>query len=355
VLIKGVIAVPPAGGPTGPWLAATRTTSLQRVANRPIVCHVLGALLDAGVLEAAVLTPAEVADEIAACISREGPAGIAVRQLVYEQDEGCAGAMRAAAAFVEDAPCIWHRADGLLGQPLLPFVELLVEHTPDLLMLAQQGERGAKRLRLVTQRPARVAAHQPLGRELVDAAGVYLLGAGTLKRISDTGLPANQLDLSSIAEELANQGGDVQVRVARSWHRFAGDALDLLDMNRIVLDALAPETAAIESDGNRFEGRVVIDPTACVLSSVIVGPVVVGAEALITDAYIGPHTSIGERVRIEGAEIERSIVLADASILHIGGRLVASVVGCGARIFRDFSVPRAMRLQVGDGDEVALC
>jgi hypothetical protein len=31
------------------------------------------------------------------------------------------------------------------------------------------------------------------------------------------------------------------------------------------------------------------------------------------------------------------------------------VVGREARVFRDFSMPRAMRLQVGDGDEVALC
>ncbi len=92
-----------------------------------------------------------------------------------------------------------------------------------------------------------------------------------------------------------------------------------------------------------------------VKSSVIVGPVIIGAEAVISDSYIGPHTSIAERVRIEGAEVERSIVHADASVMHVGGRLVASVVGSRARIFRDFSVPRALRLHVGDGDEVALC
>jgi len=37
------------------------------------------------------------------------------------------------------------------------------------------------------------------------------------------------------------------------------------------------------------------------------------------------------------------------------GRIVASVVGRDARVFRDFSLPRAMRLRVGDGTEVALC
>ena len=92
-----------------------------------------------------------------------------------------------------------------------------------------------------------------------------------------------------------------------------------------------------------------------VKSSVIVGPVIIGEETTISDSYIGPHTAIGDRVQIEGAELERSIVHADASVIHVGGRLVASVVGRRAKVFRDFSVPRALRLHVGDGDEVALC
>jgi hypothetical protein len=33
---------------------------------------------------------------------------------------------------------------------------------------------------------------------------------------------------------------------------------------------------------------------------------------------------------------------------------VASIVGREAHIFRDFSMPRALRPKVGDGDEVAL-
>jgi hypothetical protein len=41
--------------------------------------------------------------------------------------------------------------------------------------------------------------------------------------------------------------------------------------------------------------------------------------------------------------------------MHVGTRLVSSLVGRGAHVFRDFSLPRAMRLCVGEGDEVALC
>ena len=56
----------------------------------------------------------------------------------------------------------------------------------------------------------------------------------------------------------------------------------------------------------------------------------------------------------EGAEIERSIISDGARIMHVGGRIEASTVGRSARIFRDFALPRAMRLHVGDGVELAL-
>jgi glucose-1-phosphate thymidylyltransferase len=356
VLHKGIIIVPSTAQPTGPWLDATRATPLQRAANRPIICHVLDALRDTGLVEVAVVAPPDVADEIAACVASEGPADLRVQHLVVQEHRDVlADALLAAAEFAGDAPCILHRADGLLGQPLTPFVESLREETPDVLLLVQQGIRDAKRLRLVTQRLLNASEVDPT-KAILGVAGVCLLGPGALRHAPDGEWSAKELDFAAVAEQLARDGGRVQMQVVQGWRHFTGNSLDLLDMNRMMLDALKPpERIVSEDDDNRFEGRIAIHPTACVMSSVIVGPVIVGANALITDSYIGPHTSIGEHVRVEGAEIERSIVLAGASILHVGGRLVASVVGRDARIFRDFSMPRALRLQVGDGDEIALC
>jgi glucose-1-phosphate thymidylyltransferase len=353
VLDKGVVVIPNPTRWTGPWLGATRATSLQRVANRPIVCHVLDTLLQAGVAEVAVVAPRDVAEEIAACIDSEGPAGIEIRHLIDKPGEGD-DALLAAAELVGDAPCILHRADGLLGQPLSSFLEMRREEASDGLLLVQYGCCEVKRLRLVPQRLLS-ATEDGVTPAPGGVAGVCLLGPSALQRLANLERSAEVLDFAALARRLAGDGGRVHMRVVGKWRHFAGDALDLLDMNRTMLDTLTSEMTANANDGNRFEGPIAIHPTACVTSSVIIGPVIIGADALITDSYIGPHTSIAERVRIEGAELERSIVLADASVLHVGGRLVASIVGREARIFRDFSMPRALRLQVGDGDEVALC
>jgi glucose-1-phosphate thymidylyltransferase len=352
VLCKGVVVVPKTTTWTGPWLDATRRPSLQRVANRPIVCHVLDALLEAGIVDVVVVAPSDAAEEIRECISSEAPAGIAVNYLATNHSGE--DALLAAAELVGNDPCVLHRANGLLGQALLPYVEMLGEQAVDALLLVDDDGRDTKRLWLVPQAQPFATAADPMPAT-AGFAGVCLLGAGALPRLAQLDPTASLDDFTALAERLARDGGRAHVRIGHRWQHFAGDALDLLNMNRAMLDALRPDRAAGEYDDNRFEGTVVIHPTACVSSSVIIGPVMIGADALIADSYIGPHTSIGERVRIEGAELERSIVLADASVLHVGGRLVASIVGRNARIFRDFSMPRALRLQVGDGDQVALC
>ena len=146
----------------------------------------------------------------------------------------------------------------------------------------------------------------------------------------------------------------MHVRMVDGWRRYAGDPVDLLEVNRIALDWLEGDLRRPTHNGNRIEGRVRIHKSASVRASVLVGPVVIGPGAQIADAYIGPYTSIGPGARIEGVEIERSIVSAGASIMHVGGRMVASVVGRDAHVFRDFSLPRALRLRIGDGTEVAL-
>ena len=109
------------------------------------------------------------------------------------------------------------------------------------------------------------------------------------------------------------------------------------------------------NNGNRIEGRVWIHEAASVRAERHRRTDGIGPGARIADSYIGPYTSIGERACVEGAEVERSIISAGASVKHVGGRLVASVVGRDARVFRDFSLPRAFRLRVGEGTEVALC
>ncbi len=343
--------------------------ALQRVGNKPIICHALEAIHRAGASEVALIVSARELSAVQASVAAEGPAGIQINYVPHvRQPDAVKEALTQAVALVGDAPCIVHAADGLLAQPLEPLAKLLHAGTPDLVMLVHPQSTAGGSIGLSTRRLLRLVGEPTRECEL-ELAGACLFGPGALRHAAGARWwQRGELDLAGVAERLARAGGRLQVERVRGWHRYGGTAADLLELNRLVLEALVnsdrTEPGALRSgmwhaaagdDESRIEGCVRLDATACVRSSVIVGPAIVGPGALVQDSYIGPYTSIGADVQIEGAEIERSIIMPRASITHIGGRLVGSVVGQDARIFRDFSLPRALRLNVGDGGEVALC
>jgi glucose-1-phosphate thymidylyltransferase len=99
---------------------------------------------------------------------------------------------------------------------------------------------------------------------------------------------------------------------------------------------------------------VAIDESASIESSVLVGPLVIARDVQIKDSYLGPYSAIGSAARIEGSEIERSLVLPAAYISNVGVRIAGSVIGSGARITRELAPPRALQLWVGHDARVSL-
>lgn len=357
MVLKGLIS------PAAHSLAAVGEPSaaLQRVANRPIVCHVLEAMRQAGITDVVLLVSIWESAEVRACVSAEGPPGLDVEYVPFA-DGAFEQALAAAARLVGEAPCVVHAANGLLTQPLAPLVELPREDAPDLVVLVHRHSLAGGSIGLAASRLLRIVGAPQEDRAL-DLADVCMFGPGALRHATGARESlGRELDLVATAERLVTGGGRLSIERVDGWRCNTGNVDDLLELNHIALDGLlrAPADGARAAlpavlGGNRIEGYVDVHPTACVQSSVIVGPAVIGPGAQVLDAYIGPYTSIGSNVRIEGAEVERSIILPGASITHIGGRLVGSVVGRDARVFRDFSLPRALRLNVGDGGEVSLC
>jgi glucose-1-phosphate thymidylyltransferase len=348
ILTKGVIL---AGSPAGrPPLGAGVPAPLAPVANRPIVTHAVERLRAAGVDEVAVVSPPALEGDLQRALR-----GLETRQLRLSDANGLAGALRAAAPFVGDDPFVLQTGDGLLGGAVEPFADVADDDGPDTVLLVHRDPAIGDTERLDSRRMLRMADVEvdPAG---LAVAGVSVFGPGALGRAQSLLQDRPHVTrLADVVEVLWRAGGHVHVRMVRSWRRYDGAVENLLDLNRMVLEGLEVDHEPQVGEGTRVQGRVVIDPTARVRASIIRGPVIIGPRAQVDDAYIGPYTSIGADVQVQGAEIEHSIVLDGASICHIGERLEASIVGRRARVFRDFSLPRAMRLHVGDGVEVALC
>jgi glucose-1-phosphate thymidylyltransferase len=342
---KAVLFAPadvPRGRETAPRSSRPLSSrlALLPVGNKPLVLHALDELIEAGISDVAVIAPPLLADEVHEVVDEAVGDRAAAIHLV---DEGgrFVDALEQVASFVGVDSFVVHLGDSLTHHGLTGAI---------------QGPpvKGNDALALVEENGKQVT---PLGAGLASlrAAGIYVFGPGVLDLAGESDAPEDwDLQIAGAAERLAEAGGRVEVRPVHDWWRYRRRPDALLQANRFFLSGIrgGPTDAWLENTD--LQGPVVLHPSVRLTSTTVRGPVIIGPDAEISDAYIGPYSSIGAGVVIENAEVEHSIILPGASIRHLGGRLEASVVGPQARIFRDFRLPRALRLNVGEGAEIAL-
>ena len=187
--------------------------------------------------------------------------------------------------------------------------------------------------------PAHVGACL-LGPEAADGLGASLDDAGA--------------SVDALADALIASSSRVHQDEVRGCLACCDGDDGLLRANRLALEGLEPAVEGAQLVDTEIQGPAVIHPSAVVRSTLVRGPAVIGPGVRLNDVYIGPYTSIGEDVVIEGAEIEHSLVLAGAEVRYPGVRVATSIIGPRARLVRDFHLPRGMRVAVGADAVVAL-
>jgi glucose-1-phosphate thymidylyltransferase len=321
---------------TEPWPSLGRPArQLAPVANKPVLFHHIDALKSAGVHEAAVVTDATTRTGIREAVGDGSEWGLDVSYL-DEDEQADVLSSSAVADFAGSGPLIVQHGDVLLRERLSELCEHFAASALDALVLlpgrgrAGQAERG---------RSWRALAGYILAPEAVIA----------LRRGSAHARPRDDA-----LERLRSAGARVEVREVDAWLPCRGTTDALLTANREMLDDLASDHRPERVFESEIQGRVMLHPSADVHDSVIRGPTAIGPRTHIANAYIGPYTSIGADVDIDCVEIEHSIVLERAQIRFLGARIEGSLIGPGTQVMRDFRVPRAVRLSVGERARIAL-
>jgi glucose-1-phosphate thymidylyltransferase len=313
----------------------------------------LRALQEAGVREVIVAGREPELTAIVEAIDFDGVEDLEIMFAAQPPPGGAVRGIAAAAPLLGDEPFLMQFGDALLHDDLSEIVEGgLTEELDGVVLLQDRGWADGDPLDFDGARLLAVLGTPRRFSRSAAPVGFYMFSSAMTRLAQEIQDDATSLRVA--VERLLERGGRVETRRARGAWRYAGDPRHLLEGNRYLLERLAPQVATRNLESVEVQGHVAVDPTAEVSDSTIRGPVMIGPHARICDAYIGPYTSIGRNVVVEGAEIEHSIVLPGATISHIGRRLETSIIGTGAKLFRDFRLPNALRVQVGDGAEIAL-
>ncbi|ONK09332.1 glucose-1-phosphate thymidylyltransferase [Streptomyces sp. MP131-18] len=124
----------------------------------------------------------------------------------------------------------------------------------------------------------------------------------------------------------------------------------MLECDRHLLGGLRTSLNGSVDGASRLSGPVVIEAGARVTRSCIEGPAI-GAQTVVEDSHIGPHTSLGKGCELRRTHIDYSIVLDGARISHVTG-LHGSLIGRGATVGPAPERAVHHRLFVGDHTRV---
>jgi glucose-1-phosphate thymidylyltransferase len=334
----------------------TSAKQLVPVANRPVLFYGIDAMARAGIEEIAIIIAPETGDEIRAAAGDGSRFGVEITYIVQDEPAGLAHAVLTAEPFLGESPFVMYLGDNLLQGGIEDLVAAFREHEPEALILLtpvpDPEHFGVAELH--DGRVVRLAEKPPEPKTDLALVGVYMFTPAihdAARAIEPSG--RGELEITDAIQHLVDSGRRVEPHVVRGWWKDTGRLEDMLEANRLVLDTMVGRIEG-ELVDSQCDGRVVVEPGAVLERSTVRGPAVIGAGARLVDCYVGPYTAIGERCRIERAEVEHSILLAGSSVVGLEGRMESSLLGRNVRIGRGERQPRAYRFLVGDNSDIGI-
>ena len=338
-------------------LTYTSAKQLIPVANKPVLVYGIEAIVAAGIHDIAIIVSPETGSEIRECIGDGSRYGANIHYIEQDAPRGLAHAVLTAEPFLRDSPFVMYLGDNLLQHGITPLVEeyrsidcnseILLTRVPNPSQFGVAELEGSKVVKL-TEKPAEPKSDLAL-------VGVYMFDERIFeaaKAIKPS--KRGELEITDAIQWLLDNGYTVHPHIVKGWWKDTGKIEDMLEANRTVLDTFERDMRGTIGGDSAIEGKVVIEAGAQIIDSVVRGPSIIGADARIVHAYVGPYTSIGNRCVVERCEIENSIVLENSSLSHVDGRIEASLIGKNVKIGRTHRKPVAYRFMVGDNSEVGI-
>ena len=354
----------------------TGAKQLVPVANKPVLFYGLEAIRAAGVTEVGIVVgdPLELLKpdhrtgqlntvlvnsqaEIRAAVGDGSAFGLRVTYIQQEAPLGLAHAVKIAEDFMAGEPFVMYLGDNLIRDGITPFVREFEAEKPNaqilLAKVAAPEEYGVAELE--GDRVVRLEEKPKQPKSDLALVGVYLFDRTVFDAVRAIKPSARgELEITDAIQHLIDSGQRVRSHVITGWWKDTGKMEDMLEANRVVLAGQSPCIEGEVSDDCVIEGAVRIGKGSVVKHSRLRGPLIIGPNVHIQDAYVGPFTSIGADCRIERCEIEHSIVLERSRLENIAGRIESSLIGREVVVCASGARPRTHQLMLGDSSRVEL-
>jgi len=342
-------------------LTYTRAKQLIPVANKPVLVRVIEAIRSAGVEEIGIVV-GETAPEIQEALGDGQPWDVKLTYIPQDSPDGLAHAVKISRPFLQDEPFVMFLGDnviqGGIGELIRSFAASTWNSQIVLKEVANPSAYGVAKLRpdgsieQLIEKPK----DPPSNLALV---GIYMFDHHVFEAVEAI-KPSKrgELEITDAIQWLVEHGYQVYPHIHQGWWIDTGKPTDMLEANAHVLEEVVPsiDPSAQIDEHSQVDRRVTVQAGARIVRSVVRGPAIIGMNALIEDAYIGPFTSIYHDVSVRDAQIERCIILEKSEVSGLGRGMILrdSLIGRQARVGRSSELPMGVKLNLGDHSNILI-
>jgi len=332
-------------------LTYTGNKHMLPIANKPMLMYGFDQMLAAGIKEiGVVLGPLQ--EGIVEMLGDGSKYGVKITYISQPDPKGIAHAVLVSRDFLDDSPFVVHLGDNLLNDSIPNLsAQFLAAHIDAMVVLC--NVKDPSRFGVVEIRNGEIVRLVEKPKEFISdlaLTGVYFLRPAIFPVIEDL-KPSwrNELEITDALQRLLEEGKKIAYHLVAGWWKDTGRPEDILEANHLVLKDLKNSVKGKIEEGVLTTGNIELGHGTIIRKGAALrGPVIIGEESEIGEgARVGPYTSVGNHVKILGADIENSIIL-DGTTVSCREKLVDSIVGKNSTIVSEHMESTGRRFVVGE-------
>ena len=332
----------------------TSAKQLVPIANKPILFYGLEAIRDAGIVDVGIIV-GDTHREIQEAVGDGSAFGLKVTFIQQDAPLGLAHAVKIADKYIGKEPFVMYLGDNLIMGGIRDFVAEFQKNKPNAQILLARVDNPSDFgvAELADGRVVHLEEKPDNPKTDLALVGVYMFDATVFEAV-DSIQPSgrNELEITDAIQQLIDSGRDVRAHEVVGWWKDTGRLEDILEANRMLLEAIERDIRGEVDGASRIDGNVVVEEGAEIEASVLRGPLVIGRGTKVAKSYVGPFTSIYHDVVVQNSEIEHSIILENSRIVNLGQRMEKSLVGKNVEIVKSATMPKAYRFMLGDASRI---
>ncbi|MEW6407330.1 MAG: glucose-1-phosphate thymidylyltransferase [Patescibacteria group bacterium] len=337
----------------------TLNKHLIPIANKPMIFYVLEKVAAAGIKDVAInINPGD----------KELPNSLGdgkrwkIKITYIEQKggpKGLAHIIKNAKSFLKKDPFVFYLGDNIFLGGIKKFIETFKKKKLScLLTLARVPDPQRFGVPEINTKGEIVKVEEKPEKPKSDFAvcGIYIYDHHIIEAVENIKPSARgEFEISDAHQYLLDRGYKVGYEEVSGWWKDTGKPNDLLEANQLILHEIKKDIKGKVEKSATIQGKVVIGKGTKVIGrSFIRGPVVIGENCVIRDSFIGPFTSVGNGVEIDGGDIENCLLM-DYVDIKTSKRIVDSLVGYNCSILDDGgTLPSGHKLIIGQNSSIEL-